>query len=72
MEQSRRPQVDEQEVGLYFTATLTQRQALREEAAELGLSTRELLEQKVFGQIRPRQRKRRRDAQQDMLRLDVA
>lgn len=50
------------EVSILFRTLPKQRQALHEEARDSGLSLQELLEIKVFGELRPRVRRRRRPA----------
>jgi hypothetical protein len=50
------------DTGIIFRVTAEQREQLRVEADDVGLSLQALLEFKLFGEIAPRQRKRR-DAQ---------
>lgn len=45
--------------GLHFRISTAQRDQLQAEAAAQGLSIQQLLELKVFGELLPRQRKRR-------------
>lgn len=47
-------------ISVEFKVTPEQRAALREQAKERGVSTQELLELLVFGELRPRERKRRK------------
>ncbi|MGI8447406.1 MAG: hypothetical protein ACR2MP_09545 [Streptosporangiaceae bacterium] len=53
------------DAAVLVRTTIEQRDALHAEAREQGLSLQELLELKLFGELRPRTRRRRRPVSTD-------
>lgn len=55
------------EAAILFRTSSEQREALKAEAQAQGLTVQELLELKIFNELRPRERKRRRPGLQEEL-----